>query len=369
MASQLQQIPDQLPQRRGLHLKEITTEGKADSLGGILRAARAARGEDLKAASRVTKIRVEYLEALEAGAIDSLPGRTYALGFLRAYAEFLGLDVADCTARFKAENVAAAPADVPVGFEETEPQGGLQVSQSVLILILVVVIALIWGGIYLFRSANEAMDRRAKQQTSTSVAATHKPPVLGPAAPGATTPGPTPATEPSTPNADAATAPGTAQTKPQTSAQADNEDVTPDEDTAPEAPTAAAQTQSKTSPTAAAPATTAPANAATDASFDAIAAAAPHSYGVASAPGRLVLRATEKVFVRIATQGARQEVIYQGVLTKGDVFYVPATEGIVLVTRNGGALDVYLDKTLKGPVGPKGVALSGLPLNPAAFEH
>ena len=49
------------------------------------------------------KIRKVHLEALEDGRNDELPGHTYALGFVRAYSEYLGLDREVIAARFKDE--------------------------------------------------------------------------------------------------------------------------------------------------------------------------------------------------------------------------------------------------------------------------
>ena len=43
-------------------------------------------------ASRQTRIQVKYLEYLEEGSYDKLPADVYVRGFLRSYAEFLGVD-------------------------------------------------------------------------------------------------------------------------------------------------------------------------------------------------------------------------------------------------------------------------------------
>ena len=61
-------------------------------LGTSLREARARQGLDLPQAELATKIRAKYLRALEEEQFDSLPADTYVRGFLRAYADFLGLD-------------------------------------------------------------------------------------------------------------------------------------------------------------------------------------------------------------------------------------------------------------------------------------
>jgi len=61
-------------------------------IGNSLREARLRQGLDLTRAETDTKIRSKYLQALEAERFDVLPGETYVKGFLRTYAEFLGLD-------------------------------------------------------------------------------------------------------------------------------------------------------------------------------------------------------------------------------------------------------------------------------------
>jgi cytoskeletal protein RodZ len=61
-------------------------------IGTSLQEARARRGVDLNQAELATKIRVKYLRALEDERFDQLPSQTYVKGFLRTYAEYLGLD-------------------------------------------------------------------------------------------------------------------------------------------------------------------------------------------------------------------------------------------------------------------------------------
>jgi hypothetical protein len=61
-------------------------------IGNSLREARLRQGVEYSDAERVTKIRPKYLRALEEEQFDSLPAQTYVKGFLRTYAEFLGLD-------------------------------------------------------------------------------------------------------------------------------------------------------------------------------------------------------------------------------------------------------------------------------------
>ena len=77
-------------------------------IGATLRSAREQRGRSLDDAAEATKIRVSQLAALEEDAFDQLPGPTYARGFLRAYAEYLGLDAQLLIDEFNAR-FASAP--------------------------------------------------------------------------------------------------------------------------------------------------------------------------------------------------------------------------------------------------------------------
>jgi cytoskeleton protein RodZ len=73
-------------------------------LGPSLREARTRRGIEFGQAEQATKIRGKYLRALEDEHFDTLPSPTYVKGFLRTYADYLGLDgqlyVDEYTSRF-----------------------------------------------------------------------------------------------------------------------------------------------------------------------------------------------------------------------------------------------------------------------------
>lgn len=77
-------------------------------IGPQLRAAREAREISLEVAEEETKIRKKYLEALEAGTPEVIPGDVYARGFLRSYANWLGLDGNQLLERYK-ESQSAPP--------------------------------------------------------------------------------------------------------------------------------------------------------------------------------------------------------------------------------------------------------------------
>lgn len=60
-------------------------------LGDFLRQAREEKGISLEEVQQRTKIRRRYLEALEEGALQIIPGEVYLRGFLQNYAEAIGL--------------------------------------------------------------------------------------------------------------------------------------------------------------------------------------------------------------------------------------------------------------------------------------
>ena len=61
-------------------------------LGEQLRHAREKRGLSLRDLEQTTRIRVKYLRALEKGDLDALPNAVQVRGFLRNYAQHVGLD-------------------------------------------------------------------------------------------------------------------------------------------------------------------------------------------------------------------------------------------------------------------------------------
>jgi cytoskeleton protein RodZ len=82
-------------------------------LGSSLREARVRRGIELAQVAAETRIRMRYLQALEDERFELLPGSVYTKGFLRAYADYLGLDgqlfIDEHNARFSADGAPPAP--------------------------------------------------------------------------------------------------------------------------------------------------------------------------------------------------------------------------------------------------------------------
>src|SRR5262245_51461991 len=72
-------------------------------VGDILRMNRERRGQELQSVANPLRIPIAYLEAIEQVRYNDLPGSTYAVGFVRSYGDYLGLDGADIVRRFREE--------------------------------------------------------------------------------------------------------------------------------------------------------------------------------------------------------------------------------------------------------------------------
>lgn len=73
-------------------------------IGAALKAAREQRGLELAEISDTTRVRPSYLIALEEMRLADLPSRPFVIGYLRAYAQALGLDPDAAVNRFRAEH-------------------------------------------------------------------------------------------------------------------------------------------------------------------------------------------------------------------------------------------------------------------------
>lgn len=125
-------------------LSRITT---ASQLGRDLREARLGRGEEAAPIAATLRLRVAHLEALEAGDLAQLPARPYALGYLRSYAAYLGLDPDVCAARLKGELDRAEPRPCAAPIAPAERRHR---TPAVTLLSLLVVGAL-YGGYFFLR--------------------------------------------------------------------------------------------------------------------------------------------------------------------------------------------------------------------------
>ena len=82
-------------------------------IGNSLREARMRQRLDYGQVELGTKIRAKYIRALEEEQFDVLPSGTYIKGFLRSYADFLGLDGQLYVDEYNSRNVVDAYDDAP----------------------------------------------------------------------------------------------------------------------------------------------------------------------------------------------------------------------------------------------------------------
>lgn len=103
-------------------------EDQENPIGSILRYQREQRKLDLVSVSEELKVRLDYLQAMEQGRFDLLPSGFYRRSFLKAYAEFLKLDVDEMLKVLDEHEKApkkgnAEPIAMPkVGLVETPPE-------------------------------------------------------------------------------------------------------------------------------------------------------------------------------------------------------------------------------------------------------
>jgi cytoskeleton protein RodZ len=92
-------------QRRGNLFGDVQDRGD-DHIGGVgslLQRRREELQQDIEDISRALRIRSTYVRAIEEGRFQELPGNAYAIGFVRAYADYLGLDGASIVADYREE--------------------------------------------------------------------------------------------------------------------------------------------------------------------------------------------------------------------------------------------------------------------------
>ena len=64
----------------------------SESLGLLLKRARELRGISLEEVSEATRIRPNYLRAIEQNQLDQLPGLVFLKGYVKSYVNYVGLN-------------------------------------------------------------------------------------------------------------------------------------------------------------------------------------------------------------------------------------------------------------------------------------
>lgn len=118
-------------------------------VGEILRRARLQYEMEIPHVSARLNIRPEHIAAIEAGDISRLPGRVYAVGFVRAYANFLQLDSDKVVYLFKSQVIGHAEnrdLHFPIPVQETRHPAWWMVAASVGTLAVIGALFFFLGG-------------------------------------------------------------------------------------------------------------------------------------------------------------------------------------------------------------------------------
>jgi cytoskeleton protein RodZ len=324
------------------------------SIGALLRETRRGLGGDVDKIAATLRIRASYLRAIEESQYDQLPAQVYALGFVRAYANHLGLDGEEAVRRFKQETVDFEPPrglSFPVPLAERSIPGGTMVLAAL-------ILALCGYGLWYYVSTGE----RARPERVAAVPADLAPPPPPAAAPAAApavanaspaaTQSETPASG-SQPAAGAAPPPQSqtaaappasprpvlgAEAVPPSAAPASS--AAPSSPSAPAAATAAGEANTVASASPSAPAAAAPASTASGADEARV-------FGAVGETSRIVINVQKDSWIQIH---AGDRILIDKLLHPGDSYRVGDRSGLVMRTGNAAGLDIRVDGRKVPPI-------------------
>ena len=92
-----------------------------ESIGDKLRVEREQKGLSIEQIARDTNIAKRYLEALEIEDFSVFPGDPYLIGFLRNYAEYLGIDPEEMVLLYKNFTIQSQPVPMDELLERKRP--------------------------------------------------------------------------------------------------------------------------------------------------------------------------------------------------------------------------------------------------------
>ncbi len=123
-----------MSQEKSAEIIDLTATRAAaagDGAGPFLASARLAAGLEIPDVAAATKIKPAHIEAIETGNTGALPATPYAVGFVRVYAAYLGLDADAIAVEFRREVTAARPEpmrdDRPSAVPAYEASSGVKV--------------------------------------------------------------------------------------------------------------------------------------------------------------------------------------------------------------------------------------------------
>src|SRR6266404_3396909 len=309
--------------------------------GEVLRQQRKALGLELADIAAALRIKPAYLAALEVGRPDEVPGHTYAIGFMRAYADHLGLDSGEVLRRFKQESMAIARKPqlsfpMPLG-ERSVPDVGM--------LLVALILALCGYGTWYYLSTGEG----SRPERVAEVPAEWLPPKPEQRPKDLAVPHPMEALAASPVTARAEDPPAPSDTASASSGP----------------PAASAMPTSLGTPTKPAAASGLPPDASEDVTQTAAISRAPQSFsGAADAPTRIVIRAIADSWVQIRDAG--HSVLLGRVLKAGESYDVPDQPQLSMRTGNAGGLNITVDGNPALSIGPMG-AVRNVALEPQAL--
>jgi cytoskeleton protein RodZ len=354
--------------------------------GGVsdmLRAKRISLGYELSEIAVALRIRLAYLQAIEQGRFNDLPGATYAHGFLRTYAEHLGLDPQLVIRRFKEETSGGMTAKPELYLPKPAPES--RIPGGALLLLAVLLAGSAYGGWYYMNSTGrelvdfvpELPERLASALNIAPaapvpglvvpVAPTEPPPSSQPALPTvALAPSVNP---PATPAAPAprlpAASPPAASAAPPGAPDESDEEESPIVESTPLNDPRSAQAAPPSPPpplpmppgqVAGLPMPPAPPGAPEAGQGDA------RVYGATSGQSRIQIRATQDSWIQV--RDGTGDLLMTRVLRPGDVYRVPDKAGLKMQTGNAGGLQVSVDGGQSAAMGSPGQVLRGVPLEP-----
>lgn len=139
-------------------------------VGEILRRTRVHYNQSIQDVERNLRIRAEQIKAIEENNMEKLPGRVYAIGFVRSYSEYLGLDGNKMVELFKAQSAGQT--------QETELRFPIAASESKAPPLWLALFCLVAMGIALTVWLNMRSEDRAAVENVPEVPAALKPEVL-----------------------------------------------------------------------------------------------------------------------------------------------------------------------------------------------
>ncbi|MEX1306273.1 MAG: RodZ domain-containing protein [Rhodovibrionaceae bacterium] len=353
-----------------------------ESVSEVLLRAREDYGQDLRSVSDSLRIRYIYLLAIEEGRFDALPGATYAVGFVRTYADYLGLDAPEIVRRFKAE-VEGLERRTQLVFPVPKPEG--KIPGGAIVLISLLLVGLAYGGWYVLSQNDRSLvelfsgSPPDESQLASEQAASGSAPQQPSAAPQTeTSQADTPLAEAPQDSAAVETLPPdpaveTEQLPPLGEAgQSEAQDGTQGAPQLPDTTVAPSVAQTTEAPEAAAAEPETQQQPAGEEAASGI-PAAPQSDQLASAPTgrvfgeedgtvRIEVRAKQDAWVQV--RDAEDQLILTEVLRSGDVYRVPDQAGLSMLTGNAGGLEIVVDGQVAPTLGPIGVVRRNVVLDP-----